>query len=186
MRRLVAASFGWWLAASPPPDLLPPGTKSVKHELVLEWAEALDGTRFVLSPGLRMGNQILNRKEPFRLSRTVRSRLYAIPAEATLPKRDEWLSEGTWPSCEIPVREVHSTGAGHPLASVLTTLRVVKVENGAILLERVAEVRRDADGNELGDLEWLPVAGLALLGAAWLWQIDRRRRRPAPPEAMPQ
>ena len=186
MRMLVAASFGWWLAASPLPDLLPPGTKSVKHELVLEWAEALDGTHFVLSPGLRVGNQTLNRNEPFRLSRTVRSRLYAIPAEATLPKRDDWLREGAWPSCEIPVREVRSTGASHPLASVLTTLRVVKVENGEILIERVNEVRLDAHGNELGDLDWLPIAGLALLGAVWLWQIDRRRRGPAPPEAMPQ
>jgi len=185
MRWIVTAAFGWCLAAAPLPDLLPPGSKSVRHEFVLEWAAALDGTRFVLSPGHRTGHQILTPKEPFRLSRTVRSRLYAVPFDAVLPDRNEWLREGTWPSCELRVAEVRSIGANHPLTSVLTTLRVVKIENGEIVLERVGEVRRDANGNALGNLDWLPIAGLALLGAAWLWQLDRRRRRQVPPEALP-
>ena len=172
------------LPAAPVPDLLLPGHKGVRHELVLEWGDDVGGYRFVASPvaGLH-GNVEIRRGVPFRFSSKYHTRIYAAPAGAAPPDPRESLRDVSWASADVPVREVASVAAGHPLARVETVLRVRGVGPERIQLERVAERRFDALGFELGGLDWLPLALLALAGGAWAVRLEREgrsRRAPAP------
>ncbi|MFO1076814.1 MAG: hypothetical protein U1E73_03710 [Planctomycetota bacterium] len=179
MSTRLAACAAAALALGAPPDLLPPGRKPVQHELILDWAGAPPTQRFVASPARGFsGNREIRPGEPFRFSSSYGTRIYAVPADAVLPDRKERIAEDApWPSAPVPVREVRSTSFGHPLARVITTIAVKALRPDALELAFVAERRCDAAGNELGSLDWLPLAALALAGAVWTWRLSRR----APP-----
>lgn len=159
--------------------MIPPGHKDVRHELVLDWPIDRDW-RFVASPthGFH-GAHAVQRGQPFAFSSKYGTRIYALPADAPLPAARERIADVAWPQTGIPVAEVRSVPSGHPLARVVTTLRVVGVDAGTIRLERVGEVRYDAAGRELGDLDWLPLAVLAAGGACWLFGLARHSRTAA-------
>lgn len=161
------------------PDFLLPGQKGVRHELILTWDEADLPYRFVASPthGFH-GNTPIRSGEPFRFSSKYGTHILAAPLAAELPPAKERIRDVDWPSAPVPVREVRSIGAGHPLARVETTLRVARVDGGTIVFEKVGERRLDQNGRELGDLDWLPLALIAAGGAFWSWRLDRARRRP--------
>jgi len=173
---------GWIVALLPAfavPDLLPPGHKDVRHELILLWDATALPQKFVASPmrGFH-GNVTIRPGEPFPFSSKYGTRIVAAPPGADLPPPAERLADVPWPSAPVPVREVRSIGAGHPLARVETTFRITAVENDTIRFERVAEHRFDAAGRELGDLDWLPLCLIAAGGAFWLWRLDRAGRTP--------
>lgn len=164
------------LLAIPARDLIPPGHTDVRHELVLVWDSTALPYVFVASPthGFH-GNVQVRAGEPFRFSTKYRTRILAAPPDARLPAAKERVVNETWPAAPVPVREVRSVATGHPLARIETTLRVVRVTGDTIVFERVGERRLDAAGNEIGDLDWLPLAVIAAVGAAWTWRLGRAR-----------
>lgn len=164
------------LLAVPARDLIPPGHTDVRHELVLVWDAAALPYSFVASPthGFH-GNIRIRAGEPFRFSTKYGTRIHAAPPDAQLPAAKERVANEPWPAAPVPVREVRSIATGHPLARVETTLRIVRVAGDTIVFERVGERRLDRAGNELGDLDWLPLAVIAAIGAAWTWRLGRTR-----------
>ncbi len=158
------------------PDLLPPGHHAVRHELVLEWpADA--GWRFVASPVRGFGGTtVIAAGEPFDFSGKYGTRIYAVPAAAPLPNGDQRLGDVAWPNAAVPVAEIASVPIGHPLARVVTTVRVTAVRNGTIEFVRTGEQRFDTLGHELGALTWLPLAVTAAAGAFWLTRLARAQR----------
>lgn len=170
MRALLLAA----LVATAMPDILEPGHKAVRHELVLLWDATDTAHTFVASPthGFH-GNLPIRRGEPFRFSTKYGTRIHAVPAAATLPDARERLENAPWPNSPVPVHEVRSVPNGHPLARVETTLQIVRVTADGIDFERVGERRFDAHGHEVGDLDWLPLALIAAGGAFWIWRLGR-------------
>ena len=167
------------LAATTAPDILPPGHKDVRHELVLEWGDDCAQHVFVASPTAGFhGHHEIRRGEPFTFSSKYGTRIYAAPVDAHLPPRER-VQDTAWPSADVPVREVRSIASGHPLARVETTLRVLQVSAEGIRFEQVSERRFDAHGLELGGLDWLPLCVIGAAGAFWLLRLARRNRRTA-------
>lgn len=157
------------------PDLLTPGHKNVRHELVLLWDDTAAGQRFVASATRGFhGTHEIRRGEPFRFSTKYGTRIHAVPAATELPTDREQMRAAPWPNTVVPVREVRSIATGHPLHRIETTLRIVRVTAGGIEFERVGERRFDRHGNQLGDFEWLPLLLLAAIGAVWTWRLSRR------------
>jgi len=163
-----------WGGSFGAPDLLPPGHRPVEHRLILDWPAERDW-RFCASPTAGMhGTTAIARGEPFAFSSKYGTRIYALPRGAALPAAAEALAATAWPHGAVPVREVASTAVGSRLARVVTTLRVTAIDGNDIHLAVVREQRFDADGRELGNLDWLPLAVVAAAGAAWLFVLDRR------------
>lgn len=159
------------------PDVIPPGHKGVTHELVMQWAEDLGEHSFVAYPvrGFH-GHHVIVQGEPFGFSGKYGTRIYAVPAGAALPEsRDAWQAV-TWPASDIPVGEISTVAASHPLARVETQLRATKVTVDAVLIERLTERRFTGDGQELGGFDWMPLVLIAGAGIVLLLLLSRRRR----------
>lgn len=164
-----------YLTPAAMPDLMPPGRKQVRHELVLDWGAVPREQRFVASPirGFH-GSCEIHPGEPFPFSSKYGTRIYAVPSDAAVPPQERIAADCSWPSAAIPVREVASTAAGHPLARVESTLAVRAVRADGLELACTGQRRLDAMGNELGDLDWVPLAAIAGAGAWLVWRLSRR------------
>ncbi len=161
-------------------DVLTPGHKSVRHDLVLTWDDAVGDCSFVAFPTQGFGvAHPIERDVPFRFSSKYSTRIYAVPSGAPLPEsREDWLA-AAWPSAEVPVGEVRSIDANHPLTRMETKLRVTRVGADDIGFERVSHELFDEGGDELGGTHWLPLALIAVVGAILVLVLARRARRKA-------
>ena len=164
------------------PDVVPPGQRQVRNQLLLEWGDEFAQLQFVASPtaGLH-GHQPIRQREPFDFSGKYGTRIHALPATAALPAAGVALAADAGISVRVPVAAIWSVPASDPLARVVTTLRVVAVRDGTIEFERGREQRFTAGGSELRGPTWLPLLLVCAGGALWLWRLDRQRR--APPAA---
>jgi hypothetical protein len=160
------------LASLAPPDILPPGAKGVRHELVLRADPATAGWRFIASPTHGFGIAAVTPGEPFRFSTKYGTRLWALPPDAPMPTRHDLLE--SHPSAELPL-ELGSTAITNHLARIVTTLELLAIEGTEIRLRVVGEERFDAAGRRLHG-GWLFTVILLLLaagglaGTAWLWR----------------
>jgi len=153
-------------------DLILPGAKDVRHELVLEDGPAWKDWVFVGYPmhGFR-GLERLHPGEPFRFSSKYGTRLYAARPDEPLPAEldDAWKS--SHPSSAPPVEQVRFVGLWNPLARIETRARVDGVDGAAIQLTVTGETREHA---------WPPFLNWAVpvvLVACGVWLLLRRRRR---------
>lgn len=181
---LLLVPTGLWTAGhsrapARAPDLILPGHKPVRHELVLDWPESLDAYRFVLSPTRGFhGNHVVEKGVPFRFSTKYGARIWALPADAPLPDKRKYIEpDRPWPNVRTPVRETKSIALGHPLAHIVTKFRIVAVDDKTLRFERIGESRFDASGRALGRFDWLPLLVIGICGALWLLAIDRRRQQ---------
>lgn len=167
-------------AASAASDVLLPGTRPVRHELVLEPSPHFAEHDFVAAPVRGFGG--ITRIEPgvpFTFSSKYGTRLFAIEPGAECPEGYE-SPEG--PAVAriaravgaIPLAQVASVPVTSTLESITTRLRIASIADGRIELAVVdTETERD-----LGERIWLVlVPGLGLAGLLWLWL--RRRRKAA-------
>ena len=167
-----------WLPMTPTPDMILPGHKSVRHELLLEWDTDANDCSFVAYPtrGFHVPVEI-RPGEPFEFSSKYGTRIYAMPDDAAVPEsRDGWL-DVAWPTASVPVQEVRSVASGNPLARVETTLRVDRVTTSGIEFTVIGERRMDANGNDITNLDWLLLPLIAATGAIILLVLRRRSSR---------
>lgn len=166
-------------AAAAVPDLLMPGRKAVRHEIEFIWDADTVLPRFALSPLRSLhGHAVVRPGQRLRFSSKYGSRLWIVPTGAELPDASESLRDSGWTSLPLPVRELHSIGVGHPLAQVVTTIRIAPAADGGFVLAVAGERYFDSDGHDLGAWTWMPLVVLSLLGAVWVWVLDRRASRP--------
>ncbi len=171
MRALALVAL---LLAHTPKDVLPPGHKAVRHELLLVRDAAPVDWVFFVSPVRGFGgSERIEPGTPFGFSSKYGSRIYAYRRGGALPSPDGVADQGLAIAvASIPVTEVGSAALWRPLARVLTTLDVKMGEADQFRLEPVAEARY-AFGRELGGASWLPLLLLAGLGAAWILRLQR-------------
>lgn len=178
---LALAAAGLPLAAVP--DVLTPGHRPVVHEMVVEAGGVPQGMRLVAAPVRGFGgvHEVVP-GQPFGFSAKYGTRLYLLPADASLPA--EWSRDwiGVHP-CSDRFDERASVPLGAALARVLTTWRVLGVQEGRILMQFVREQHFDAAANPLTpSWRWLLLLAIAAGGAFWLVRTARSRS-PDPAEA---
>lgn len=176
----LAITLGTFNAAEA--DLIPPGHKSVKHELVFVDSASLDSHRLVAAPirGLH-GVMEVQAGQRFRFSTKYGTRFYLVPDDLRpLPEFDRELF-AQWPSVAPPISETRSASMISPVASALTTLRLADVTSSEPKIELVNHIEFDSSGNPVTwkssvvrPLVLVPAGVLLLLVAAL---VVRRTRR---------
>ena len=167
---LSALALNAPLAAAP--DVLMPGTRSVRHELVIEDSPLFAQYDIYVCPVVGFGSSArIEPGAPFRFSSKYGSRIWALAPGAEAPRRREEFAAVALASGDIPVGEVHAVPVTSPLTAVTTLLRIDGVENGVL---RLAVVDEDTEYNVLG---LAAAAAGVVLGIGGLVLIARRRRR---------
>lgn len=156
-------------------DVLPPGSRSVRHELVIEPSAALEPWTLVASneSGLGPADVIVQPGVPFRFSSKYRTRFYAAHKDEVIPGRlsDEWRAGHA--SAAPPVTEVHSVPFLSPIEAVLTTVRVEHIDERALTL---VVAREDTTYVHTQLALWVGVAALLAGGLVGLVVLRRRQR----------
>jgi hypothetical protein len=155
-------------------DVLLPGTRPVSHQLVIEPSELWAGRRIVAFPVRGFGGaHLVEPGRPFDFSSKYGTRLYvAVESEPVPESVDRDWAAGRL-AAEIPVREIASVPLTSPLESLVTTLRILRLDGAHFELAVV-------DQTEQYDPSLVAVlCALALLAASGLVYAIRRRRRTA-------
>lgn len=169
--------LAWPGTPAPLPDILPPGSHGVRHELVLELPAGTTAPALVAFPtqGFGVAMRVVP-GEPFVFSGKYGTRLYQLAVGEALPRKadQEWAQQHA--SLAIPVQEVHELPMMNPVQRVRTTLRVVNDATGLRLLVVGSEQfdRHDRPFDPVSVAMWFLL--LAAAGAGWLFWLGRRWR----------
>lgn len=179
LRTLLLGPLLLWSAPPPAPDLIPPGYRRVRSELVLEIPATLAHWRFVAAPQPGFGAVAALAGQPVRISAKYGTRLYALPAGAPQPTRhdENWAERA--PVSKVPLGAVDMVPLVSAVALVRTTLRVLEVTDTEVRLELVRTEHLDATGHRIDPrTRPLLLGGIALLGLGGLgFMVWRRRAR---------
>ena len=139
---LLSAGSSLWA------DLLPPGHKTVNHQIVFEPSAALASHQIVAAPIAGFsGEKVVCANEPFRFSSKYGTRFYVIPASVQpLPQFDRD-AYSQWSSAEPPKGEIRSVSKLSPIASARTTLKLIAVTERGPVVEMVKHEEFDRRGN---------------------------------------
>ncbi len=178
MRSLLASVL--CLTVPPAVDLALPGTKLVRNEVVVEWAQELDTHVFVAQPSRAPGGaHRIVRGEPLpHISAPFVPRIHALPRDVVAwpEDREGWDAAG-WPSAGLPVQLRNTVAAVSPVVRIRTVIRVAAVGPASLDLVVVSQQELDADGNEVHASAWVVPLAAALAGALGLLWLVRSRRR---------
>lgn len=161
--------------APPLLDVLMPGYRAVRHELVFAPSPELEQWTLVASGELGIGpeNAIVVPGVPLTFSSKYRTRFYAARKDEVIPGHlsDEWRAGHA--SSLPPVAEIHSVPYLSPIESVLTTVRVARIDEHALVLA-VAHEETTYAFPQLA--LWVGVATLLVAGLVGLFLLRRRQR----------
>jgi hypothetical protein len=162
-------------------DVLVPGEKNVEHRLILEWDREALPFQFVATPTKGFsGVHAIRPGEPFHFSNKYGTKIVAVPVTVELPPDGGRLDpEAPWPRQAVPVTEIRSAPASHPMAIVETSLRITRVTESSIEFETLGERRLDAAGRELSGSHFWPLILIAIAGVAGLVYLGSTRRNDA-------
>jgi hypothetical protein len=155
-------------------DILPPGHKSITHELVFESSSLFDDHCLVAAPirGFE-GVHIVVPGQRFHFSSKYGTRFYLIPESETKDLNFDRENFDHWPSTLPPVSQIPSVPVTSPVASAVTTLRFTDVQDGTPHIIVVDHRELDSSGKPASYWRaywWLifpVVGGVALLAAVF-------------------
>ena len=160
-------------------DVLKPGYKNIKHELVFADTPFISDNQLVAAPiaGFH-GIEKIEPEKPFRFSSKYGTRIYLIPAGDSIPTEFDRDAFAKYLSWDMPLSETRSLPASSPIASILTTLRFVGTGVADAKLEVADQEQYDRSGNiaKPGNMMlWFSLAVAAGLGICLL-AIRRMRK----------
>lgn len=180
------------LALAAPPDLLPDGTRPVKHHKRVCGLSGFPFHRFLVFPlgpaapdHLRLefpAAALVREGAELPFFKAVRPRLYAVAGELPLMAEVDarWIRAHALAVSDLELEQIRFAPVTDPRVTVDTTWRVTGIEGGVITLTR-EDVAYDAAGARVNDpaspRPWsrLGAAGLGvLLAVLGLWCLRRR------------
>ena len=168
-------------------DVIPPGHKSVDHELVFEDSLLLAEYRLIAAPTAGFhGVVVIKPNEPFSFSTKYGTKFYLVPKDEPLPTDFDRESFSKWLHCSPPVHEISSVPWTSPISSVLTVLRLDAITDTGPVVAVVHSSERDSAGQLVGQTEFerrwviggtvvLVGLGLCFLARRWFWQVYSAR-----------
>lgn len=179
----------WLVTSQAAADILLPGHKNVRHELVFNDSPLFENNRLVAAPTAGFsGVHEVKPGEPFRFSSKYRTTFYVVPEDYSLEEfdRDEF---ARFPNCKPPRNEIRSVPATNPLTTALTTLEFASVDGSSLIVNEVRHQEFGKSGTPVQanqNFLWFGLiiaAGLALC----LLAIRRLRKtsRAVRPDSLP-
>jgi len=168
-------------------DIILPGFKKVKHELVFESSELFDSHRLVAAPiaGFK-GVAVIQPGQPFRFSSKYGTQFYVVPKKVMdLPEFDQQ-TFAQWPHCSPPKAEINQVPVSNPTASALTTLRLAEVTSEGPVIEIVSHIELDQFGNVASPTRNILLFGLLIAAGLAFCLIAIRRMKSADKRALKQ
>lgn len=165
-------------------DLVPPGHKNVRHELVFEDSELFARHRIVAAPiaGFK-GVARVEPGVPFSFSTKYGTRLYVLPEDVTEVEAFDRDAFAEWIHCLPPRSEMRTVVMTSPVARAETVLRLVSVDDTGLVIEEVSHSEFDASGRPVTGLRAFR-AGIilivlcgAVLSVTALFVMKRRAKR---------
>jgi hypothetical protein len=159
-------------------DLLLPGYKSVRHELVFEDSELFRQHRLIAAP-IRgfSGIEEIKPGTRFSFSNKYGTRFYLVPDEVPLPEDFTHEVFAQWPRQEPPVSEINMVPVVSSVDSALTTLRFAGVTESGPRIEVVSHVELDRWGRPASTARSMLVFGMLIAaGLACCLLVLRRLR----------
>ena len=160
-------------------DVLLPGYKSVKHELIFEPSPEFEGHCLVAAPIAGFsGVLVIQPGERFRFSTKYGTRFYLVPNDVADFSEFDRERFQSWPSTRPPISEIKSVLVTSPVASALTTLRFAGANESGPIIERVSHVLLDRRGREASATRSILVFGLLISAglAICLFAIRRMKK----------
>lgn len=160
-------------------DLIPPGFKSVEHNLVFVESEALHSHRLVAAPVRGFGGITeIQAGVPFRFSTKYRTRFYLIPKDTAALADFDPAQFASWPSVDLPQTEIQSVPIFSTVATALTTLKFTGIiQDGSPQIELVEHKLFDTFGNRAGIFNFaLRALGLVTVGLLIMAVLYRKLR----------
>jgi hypothetical protein len=157
-------------------DILLPGHRSVRSEIVLEVPPALAAWQFVVAPQPGFEAALVEGTRPTVISAKYGSRVWAFPAGSVVPAR---FDERAWEQhsvSKIPLGAIDQLAASDPTRVRRVTFRVLGVGDREVRLELVKTELLDSEGHPVRSATMLlTLSALALVGAFGLIVLARRR-----------
>ena len=175
---VIFFSFVCLIANEGKADILPPGYRSISHQLVFESSPLFDDYCLVAAPIRGFGGiHVVVPGQPFQFSSKYGTRLYLIPESVAEKLKFDREYFDQWPSTLPPVSEIRSVPLISPVASVVTTVRFANLQGGKPNIIVVDHKELDSGGKPASYLRaywWLifPVVG----GVVVLAGVFRRLR----------
>ncbi len=147
-------------------DVLPPGHKSVDHELVFEDSVLLAENRLIAAPTAGFqGVVVIKPGERFSFSTKYGTEFYFVPKDEPLPTDFDRESFSKWLHCSPPVHEISSVPWTSPVSSVLTVLKLDAITDAGPVVSVVHRSESDSAGQLVGQTEfdWRWVIGCAVV-----------------------
>ena len=176
-RRVPAAPLHYTVPGLVCGDILLPGHKNVKHELVFEESDLFKEHRLVAAP-IRgfTGVEEVQPGKPFRFSSKYGTRFYLVPKNTELPKFEREVFD-QWPNAAPPVAEIKSLPVTNPVSMATTTLRFAGIDEETPVIERVSHVELDRWGNEASPTRSILVFGLLIAAGLAFCLLAIRRMK---------
>ncbi|MEM7455910.1 MAG: hypothetical protein AAF456_16280 [Planctomycetota bacterium] len=177
----VAAALVLSFAASSEADITPDGHRDIRHRIVFEDSPALEEHTLIASPQAGFNGVVeIKPGEAFDFSSKYGTRFYVVPPGTAVPTEFDRELLDQWPSTRPPRGEIRSVVIASPVASALTTVKLVEVNEDGPVVEEVGHVEFNRSGSELTPTKkavhyTTPIAVLAatIFVAAVLWRKYR-------------
>jgi hypothetical protein len=169
---------------APKPDIVTPGFKKVAHQVAVgNSADFEEWAFYGVTPLGPAGITAVVSDDPFTYSSKYGTKIYALPAGTEVPelKPREWADWAVDALVAYPdVQTASQVTLLSATESVLTTIEIVSVSEGILLLESVAIQHFDEDGEPVsrtfGSLVTWVLVGCGIGG---LFAVAMRRKRRA-------
>lgn len=172
-------------------DVLPPGHKSVHHELVFVASDALSASRLVAAPTAGFhGVAVIKPGERISFSSKYGTKFYLVPNDQPLPTDFDRDQFAQLLQVSPPVHEISSVPWTSSVSSALTVLKLESVSDSGLVITVVEHSELDSMGN-IADTSrsWLIVVAVVVVGLFlcvvarhWFWRVYSARRSPGAAE----
>lgn len=180
----IVVSISAFFSPSVQADLIPPGNKSVTHKLVFQDSPLLESHRLIAMPTRGFGgHEEIQAGRPFYFSSKYQTRIYAVPKDYRPPSKRASGEPLPFPTGEIPIASTTYVPLLSPVASLLSTVRLVDVDETTINIELVGHEEFDDLGNpvSLGSV-LIPLSVISMCGLVGCIAIWRRTKSNVLPE----
>lgn len=163
-------------------DLIPPGHKSIKHQLVFLDSPLLTEHRLIAAPVRGFGGfSEVKAGHPFYFSSKYGTKIYAVPKDYQPPTRYSPGEALPFPHSEPPTNSITSVSLLQNTSRIETHCRLVAVTETSLEIEVTEEIRFDELNNvTTGGLSLLGKIAISLVGLGGclaLWIVKKFGKR---------